>query len=311
MTSVDIPKTFGALLLGGLFAAVLSGVVAVQIIIYFKLYPTDSLRLKCLVMIIWFLDTCHTGFIWSALWEYLIIGFGLPENIELIPCFFAHRIFLRGFLSFVIDSASTNGDFVIVSRRNWWLTIFIVIVAVFRLVSACATTGEMIRLNSFSLFQAQFRWLFTLGLALSSGIDIMITCSLFILLSTSRTDASSYNLNLVIDSLIRYAFETGSLTCAGTVVAMICYLTMSKNLIFMGLHFVISKLYANSLLVTLNTRQNIRRARSKPSLDRDFPSLRLDTRRKRSSPMSSQLEINVERSVEYKSDSVIRFPPEL
>ncbi|KAG6839613.1 hypothetical protein C0991_000898, partial [Blastosporella zonata] len=84
MASIDIPKTFGALLLGGLFAAILSGVVAVQIVVYFKLYPGDTLRLKSLVLFIWILDTFHTGFVWTALWQYLISYFGSPEKVELI-----------------------------------------------------------------------------------------------------------------------------------------------------------------------------------------------------------------------------------
>ncbi|KAF8079376.1 hypothetical protein FPV67DRAFT_115274 [Lyophyllum atratum] len=85
MASVDIPKTFGALLLGGLFAAALLDVVAVQIAIYVKLYPGDGTRLKALVPFIWSLDTCHTGFIWAALWEYLNGYFGAEEKIDFIP----------------------------------------------------------------------------------------------------------------------------------------------------------------------------------------------------------------------------------
>lgn len=73
MATVDVPRTFGALLIGGLFASMLAsspfswwtiiqsmtrfltpshsmaGTVAVQVIVYFKLYPKDSYRLKLLV----------------------------------------------------------------------------------------------------------------------------------------------------------------------------------------------------------------------------------------------------------------------
>jgi len=106
----------------------------------------------------------------------------------------------------------------------------------------------MIRLEKFSTFKEQFRWLFSLGLALSSTVDILVTISLCVLLQNSRT--LSLSLDQILDSLIRYTFEIGSLTCAGTIVSMICWLAMSDNLIFMGLHFVIGKLYANSLLAT-------------------------------------------------------------
>ncbi|KNZ79335.1 hypothetical protein J132_10686 [Termitomyces sp. J132] len=132
--------------------------------------------------------------------------------IDFSPSFFAHRIFL-------------------LSKRHWRFTIPVLVLAVLRLgkffflyssiqiliyvtstASACATAGQMIRLHSFSLFNMQFRWLFTLGLALSSGIDILITSCLLFLLQSSRAEASSTGLNVVIDLLVRYAFEMGTLT---------------------------------------------------------------------------------------------------
>ncbi|KAF9461058.1 hypothetical protein BDZ94DRAFT_1168397 [Collybia nuda] len=240
-TVVDVPKTFGALLLGGLFAAVLSGVVAVQVIVYFKLYPSDAFRTKLLVLVIWFLDTCHTGFIWAALWEYFIQQYGEREGIDFIPWNIALTIVFTAVLTFFVH---WYGIFV-VSQRNWFITIPIVSYHPF--LRFVLTTNRL-HFHSFNKFALHVRWLFTLGLALSSCVDIIITCSLFYLLQTSRTGAAS--LNIVIDSLIRYAFETGSLTCAGTIVSMVCWVAMRNNLIFMGLHFVISKFYANSLLVT-------------------------------------------------------------
>lgn len=77
-------------------------------------------------------------------------------------------------------------------------------------------------------------------------------------------------MNHVLDKLILYSFENGSLTCAAVVVSMICWLERGNNLIFLGLHFVISKFYANSLLATLNTRKGLRPGhRASPSNSND------------------------------------------
>jgi hypothetical protein len=54
-----------------------------------------------------------------------------------------------------------------------------------------------------------------------------------------------------------YAFEVGALTTMATVSTLICWLLMHHNLIFMGLHFIICKFYANSLLATLNQRKGL------------------------------------------------------
>ncbi|KIJ97605.1 hypothetical protein K443DRAFT_105442 [Laccaria amethystina LaAM-08-1] len=256
MATVDVPRTFGAILIGGLFASIMAGTVAVQVIVYFKLYPQDSYRLKLLVLWVWFLDTCHTICIWVSLWNYLIDHFGDTGRIHYIPTLtlIENQATLTIFVHLCVNAT--------VSKRNWALTIPIVrnrfVIFIHHARDTCLssagrclryiTTSEMIILHSFPLFKARFRWVFTTGLVLSSSVDVLITGSLFFLLQTSRTSAP--DLNAIIDSLIRYAFETGSLTCAGTVISLVCWLAMPNNLIFMGLHFVIGKLYANSLLVT-------------------------------------------------------------
>jgi hypothetical protein len=264
---VDIPKTLGALLLGGLFAALyvplsmcldfdlrkvfsLSGGVSVQVLIYFKLYPSDLLRVKTLVVTVWFLDTLHTGFIWSALFHYLIFHFGDRSEVDFIAWNLAITITFTALLTFLVHCFLAHRIWML-SKRNWLLTIPILTLAVLRLVSANATTGEMIRLESFHLFKLGFKWMFTLGLALSSTVDILITVSLFFLLHGSRTGTPS--LNIVIDSLIKYAFETGALTTAGTIISMLCWLVMPQNLIFMGIHFVISKCVFFSTVLLLRS----------------------------------------------------------
>ncbi|KAF9479656.1 hypothetical protein BDN70DRAFT_674275 [Pholiota conissans] len=317
MSSVDIPKSFGALLLGGLFASLLSGLVIIQSVIYYKVYPRDSNRLKFLVLAVLVLDICHTGFIWAALWSYLVVNYGLASGIDIIHWNVALTIVMTAILTLLVHLFFANRIYLL-SKKNLWLTIPLVLFAVLRLVSACVTTAEMLHLGTYSKFKEEIRWIFTTGLALSSVIDVLITSSLFALLHASRADSESPGLNAVIDALIRYAFETGSLTCAGTVISMICWLAMPNNLIFMGLHFVISKLYANSLLVTLNSRDKVRRARSQSSKELGgMPVHLLNTRRQRfgtdtssrhsESPTDSkgqiitQLEVNVERTVIYEA----------
>jgi hypothetical protein len=46
----NLSSTFGALLLGGLFAVYLSGVLTVQTFVYFKLYSKDSIQTKSIVI---------------------------------------------------------------------------------------------------------------------------------------------------------------------------------------------------------------------------------------------------------------------
>ncbi|KAF8801767.1 hypothetical protein BYT27DRAFT_7197758 [Phlegmacium glaucopus] len=255
MVAIDIPKTFGALLIGGLFASLLSGFVVIQVIVYFKLYPEDHRRLKTLVLVVWLLDTGHTIAIWLSVWGYFIDSYGDAAEIDNIHKSLALSVIIPAMLTFLVHIFYAHRIFML-SRRNYILTLPIIILAILRLVSASTTTAFMLKLHTFTLFKRDVRWIFTTGLALSTSVDILITTSLCVLLQSSRTGLEKSN--VIIDSLIMYTFETGALTCAGTIASMLCWSIIPNNLVFMGLHFVIGKLYANSLLVTLNTRESTR-----------------------------------------------------
>jgi len=135
------------------------------------------------------------------------------------------------------------------------MTLPILALTLLRLVAASVSTWEMLRYHRFDIFRVKARWIFTLGLSVSSAVDILITGWLVYLFRRNRTGSGRFN--DILDKLILYGLETGSLTCLGTIITMLLWVITPKNLIFLGLHFVIAKLYANSLLVTLNTRKHI------------------------------------------------------
>jgi len=210
----------------------------------------------------------------------------------IVHCFFAHRIHK-------------------LSHCDWRITAPLLVFAFLRLCSASVTTAEMIHLKTFTEFKREFRWVFTLGLALSSLVDVLIAVFLCHSLRANRKASSS--MDYVINSVILYTLENNSLTSAATVVSMICWLVMPTNLIFMGLHFVISKLYANSLLATLNARKQLRQERAQRGLSAELPlafpglapSNRFHSNHHNSSrvdPIGTKLEINVEKTVEYEVD---------
>jgi len=267
---VTVENTYGALLIGAFLACCFSGTVTVQTFLYVKLYPTDATRTKVIVGAVWFLDTLHTCLIMASIWNYLIPHFGNVPRYDFIPWTVAMSIATTAALTIIVHCFLARRIFRL-TKGDWRITAPILILAVLRLCAACVTTSEMIILKSFKEFSQQFRWVFTLGLALSSAADVLITITLCFKLRSNRT--GSISMDNVIDSLVLYTLETGSLTCAGTVLSMLCWLTMSYNRLFLAIHFIIAKLYASSLLATLNTRKQLSDSRMKttPSGDHVLP----------------------------------------
>ncbi|KAJ7894553.1 hypothetical protein B0H13DRAFT_2339182 [Mycena leptocephala] len=231
---MSVPTNFGALLIGALFASVLAGICNLQTVHYYRSYMKDPTRVKALVFGVWLLDNVHTGFIWGGLWYFLIGNYGEPDKIDRIPwqvygkglklivlltalitilvhCFLAHRIFM-------------------LSNKNWFMTTPVLVLTLFRLACACGKFHSRYYLQSKKLFayMAIFRptttdyvkWIFTLGLAVSSAVDVLIAGLLVYLFRSNRTRSGRFN--HVLDKLILYGLESGSLTCIGTITSLSC-----------------------------------------------------------------------------------------
>ncbi|KAI0093374.1 hypothetical protein BDY19DRAFT_423122 [Irpex rosettiformis] len=295
----------GALLMGGLISTFLSGIVTMQAYIYARNYPTDRPLVKVLAGSTWLLDIFHSTMVATSLWLYLIDGFGSKSVHDKIFWSLGVTVASTAILTFFVHAFFCNRLHKL-SKGNFFLTVPIAFVALFRLVAACVTTAEMIRLQSFSMFMAQFRWVFTLGLALSSVADVLIASGMCFFLRQNRTGTS--DLDRIIDSVIYYTIENGLLTSIATILSLVFWLATPHNLVYMGLHFAISKLYANSLLASLNARKSLRQAHSsirdvhRPSLGQGFPPnvrrLSNFTARSDCYQTGTRLEINVEKTID-------------
>ncbi|GAW08023.1 hypothetical protein LENED_010057 [Lentinula edodes] len=252
-TSTDIRATFGALLLGGLVAAILSGMIIAQGLNYLK-SNIDPSNIRSMVGIIVILDILHTVTIFMGLWKWFIKLHEASAAIFAVPLSISISVILTALTTIIAHGFFAWRIFKL-SKRNYWLIIPIVVPAVLAFVSE----AEMLRLDSFPDFRRYCPWALTATLALSSGVDAMITVMMMVLLRQSR--AKSLSMNDVIDSLFMLTLENGAITSLAAIICMTLWLTMN-NFVFLGLYFIIDKLYGNSVLAVLNYRKHLPRTRN-------------------------------------------------
>ncbi|KAJ3481815.1 hypothetical protein NLI96_g7405 [Meripilus lineatus] len=329
VATYGVKPTLGAVLLGSLIALFFSGIVMMQVFLYYRIYLKDRLRFKVIVFCVWILDLMHTGMICGSNWNYLIGNFGNADIADTIPWTVAATIALTAFLTFFVHCFFCHRIHTL-SKTSWWITAPIVLHNFLYSPSSQwspVTTSQMIRLGSYTEFTGKFSWVFTMGLALAAVVDVLIAAGLCWYLNKSRTGFST--MDGIIDSITLYTVENGMLTCVTTVVSLICWLSMPRNLIFLALHFAISKLYANAFLATLNARK-VLRGKSQGSSDRSdhpmpvlFPenysrySRNPYNSRREVDPISTKVsvQINVEKIIERDaesgepSDHHISYPP--
>ncbi|KAF9064115.1 hypothetical protein BDP27DRAFT_1450941 [Rhodocollybia butyracea] len=250
-------SSLGAIIIGFPLALVFSGILIAQTTFYFRSpNPSDTWRMSLLVITFLVFDLLHSILLWNSAWEWFITKSG--SNADLIPTTMALTILVTGISTFAAHSVYSWRIFRF-SGRNYWITVPIVVFATLRVVSAIVTTAYMIKTKSFERFRNEIGWVFTTGLVLSCVVDILIAGIMTLILKQNRAQFST--LHSVIDTLVLYTLETGSITAITTIAASITWFTVSlPNLAFLALYFIIVKLYANSVLAMLNSRMSLRRA---------------------------------------------------
>ncbi|CDO76914.1 hypothetical protein BN946_scf184398.g2 [Trametes cinnabarina] len=299
-----LEHSMGSVLIGSLIALFLSGAVWMQVFLYIQLYPRDRPKIKFMlrycykVFLVWLLDTLHSAMTITANWQSI-----------------ATTVALTALITFFVHWFVSLSDAVFFNELMTQRSFFIHRIYTF-------STSEMILLHSYSQFVSGYdvrpltdasepthltvtrgQYVFTIGLSTAASLDILIAGALCYFLRRGRSRFSG--MDRIVDAITLYTIENGLLTCIATVVSLICWVSMPTNLIFLGLHFAISKLYANSLLATLNARKSLLNKSQGSTADGDhpLPILFPDSYQRRTNFRSNwSLEITVHKTVERDID---------
>jgi len=268
MSLHDVRDTLGAILVGSGFAAVLTGVVTTQTVYYFRRYQDDKPLTKLMVSVVWFLDILHTIMIFTSDWSWMIARFGDGRSSEWIPWSLGVTVILTAIVTVIVHAFFVCRIYGL-SRGNWFVVGPIVLLAAIRLGLASTSCAKMLIYGNFENFVKDVAWVFTMGLVTSSVLDVMTTSCLLWYLDNARTGFAG--MDQIVNTLSLYALENGLLTSVAIIISLGCWLGMKENLVFMAIHFVVAKLYANSLLATLNSRKHIRERTRAPSCSAGSP----------------------------------------
>ncbi|RDX51161.1 hypothetical protein OH76DRAFT_354316 [Lentinus brumalis] len=250
----SLKTSLGAILMGGMVCTGLSGIVGMQTVLYFRLFTRDQTSTKLKVAVIFILDLLHSAMIAAASYMYFVNHFGEMDVTDQVFWTIGVSIALTAIMTVCVHLFFSIRLFKL-SKGNYFLTAPIAILAVARVVAAFVTAVELIRLGSFHVFGDRFRWVFTLGLVLSSVVDFLITVGLCYYLRRHRGGTGRFD--HILNAVTLYTIENGLLTSITTVISLVFWLVKSDELIYLGLHFAISKLYANSYLASMNARKTL------------------------------------------------------
>ncbi|EJC98851.1 uncharacterized protein FOMMEDRAFT_161031 [Fomitiporia mediterranea MF3/22] len=259
MATQSFDSTLGAAFVGFAVAAVLYGVLLAQLYTYFQRYTQDRLFYKCLVVFVCILETIHSALSGHVVYHYAISSFSDPLALLVPTWTLIAQVLVGGFapkqayISVLVKSAFAMRVWRF-SHKNVVLTGSILALNAAILVLAVIFTVKAISLPTFA-DQPKLKGITTAILTTSVFTDILIAASLTYYLHHLR---NAFSATTLINGLIAYSIETGAITSICGIATLVSFDTLPLTFVYIGFFFVLSKLYSNSLLATLNTRRVVR-----------------------------------------------------
>ncbi|KAJ7306900.1 hypothetical protein DFH08DRAFT_793045 [Mycena albidolilacea] len=250
MSMQAVDNTLGALFLGVTVSCMLFGVSALQVYYYYHYYPNDSLLHKVSVGFLCVLDTTHLCLSIASTYHYGVSGFGQHDGLDTIVWY--------------VGSVLLPSSQPLYAYRVWLLSGYhngmlgyIVVCALFLLVGAGVVIGGFgaSTVNRWS-DSGRVAWAIESSFAATTLIDIIISIAMCYYLRKGVTEESP--LNSRIARIIQYTLSCGVFTSAGSVACLFAFFLMPNNLVFFALGYLLTRLYVNSFMAMMNSRDRAR-----------------------------------------------------
>ncbi|KAK7691517.1 hypothetical protein QCA50_004916 [Cerrena zonata] len=249
----EFDLTVGTLMVGIVFNTFLFGLVTFQFAAYYRRQFNDPPVIKAMILFLFILDTVHSASVIYMLWGYTVTNYNNPSALAIgmwpymwtpiATCLAA--IVTQTFLGYRIYRLS----------KNIYLYIFIMTAAVPGFVLGFIAGVRAMIIKVFAdlvvLSPVVIGWL-----SLQVVSDVMITISLIIILSRSRTGFRKTD--TVLNKLIRGAVQTGLFAGIFSIGDLICFLKVPQTNLYGMFAIPIGRIYTNTLLDTLLTRDELR-----------------------------------------------------
>lgn len=239
----------GPMLIGFTFNAILLGVMLTQAYIYFTSFKKDKIWIKLYVALLMVLDLFNTAAIAVFIYQALIVNFGNFQNLNFISPIIITEPAITGFIVSAVQGFYAWRIYVL--TKSYTFPILIILNGITGLVASLVTAA---RLGKDPLFSDIVKDKPSITVWLVSEVlgDILITIVLVTYLTKHRTGFKRSD--MLIDKIIRITIQTGMLTATFATVDLITFLADPTGLHLL-FNFALAKLYSNTLMSTLNSRE--------------------------------------------------------
>ncbi|EIM79737.1 uncharacterized protein STEHIDRAFT_126410 [Stereum hirsutum FP-91666 SS1] len=259
----DIAALLGPPLIGSFVGWGLFGISVMQTYFYYLSFPEDPSLLKTYVYGMFTLELFHTIIISVGTWDSVIQGWGNLEFIIFGGWTYASIPVISGIAGAFAQAFFAWRIYVLGRRSRTWLVVVasIMVLSVTQMSGGIAA-GVVLAQRNDQVSEKERLILANLWLAGSAACDILIALSLTFLLWRARQKSREAGVvasrsDVILTRLITMTAETGATTAIIQVVDLILFLAFPDANYHEATAYILSKLYYNSLIASLNSRASI------------------------------------------------------
>ncbi|OCH85175.1 hypothetical protein OBBRIDRAFT_332431 [Obba rivulosa] len=255
-------ETFGPMLIGYIVMLFLYSLALAQTVVYLRRSAGDSTRIKSAVVALWIVDNAHAAIAIIGMYTYLVKFHGNEHEVGLTSWTIGAQIYMTGLSDMIVRS--------IYAHRIWRLgNTSRMLPALIVCLSALTLTVGLIYGVALAggLSWADSRvinWCGYVGDACEIIADAIIAFIMTRLLLRLRSGLPEKS--PVLQTILSYSINTGLLTCFLVTASLILFITAPHSSAGLAIYIVLSKLYINALLGTLNARQRSEIARTEDAV---------------------------------------------
>ncbi|KAJ7334132.1 hypothetical protein DFH08DRAFT_299299 [Mycena albidolilacea] len=252
--ATTIDNTYGLLYIAVVVSSVLYGAGILQFWMYIRKYhSSDSIIVKSLVIAVLICDTIQQTLLCHSVYEYLVKSITDPTilpsvvNTLMIELFFSCAIttLVQQFYCWRIYKIGKSALLAAAVSLVSWSSCVTLIVYSINAVKL-SLLSDVISLQKLSIASN----------TLSAVADITISVVLVVILHGAKTGFKQST--DLVNRLMVFTFNTGLPTSVCALVATICVAAFSETFLYIFFFLLLGRLYTNSILVTLNSREYIK-----------------------------------------------------
>jgi len=251
---VNAVDAAGPLFVGILLNWGLYGILVVQVYIYWTAFPSDQWHTKLLVYTLFVLDTLQSILLARDGFSIFAEGFGNLERLNEIGLVWFTVPILAALVSLIVECFFAYRIWVL-SGRSPWIPSAVVVTSWTQAIGAILAGVKAFEVKEYTLLQTHARIEITVWHVGSATCDVLIAISMCYYLW--KRDTGFKRTHTAIIRLIQLTIETGTATASVAIIDLVLFSAGSGKAYYIAPAFVISKLYANTVIVIFNNRAQI------------------------------------------------------